>query len=366
MVLTMKKFIFSCFLITVTSIQHAKNLIITLDLYDTSGTLSQQQKNEMLNIPIEGYAVYHPNYSVLGLTGTVKKCGFLGLPCIEKKYKQLKITAIKTNNSNTLTFDVPLSIAAIYKLKNFNVSFPFQTRSLGSLQIRTAASEHSRLVQPVSINNGYQGVYGTLTLNQLGFTIGDQVLGALNPDQPPPYQFFKTHKYRGYFDNQKIRSIPNYKSYTLKSPYPDELENLEKIYSANRYDAELDGYKFTAINIRAKKKNNSKCENFFGDYQYNLFFINQKLTYYNSTLADMDQCETNAMTVIWDDHNQVYDYRVNKTANYSLFHRGDWRYTCDVEKNSNLGMCNIQPPDQDALKHFEKEANRVLHFFPIP
>ncbi len=106
----------------------------------------------------------------------------------------------------------------------------------------------------MSINNGYQGVYGTLTLNQLGFTIGDQVLGALNPDQPPPYQFFKTHKYRGYFDNQKIRSIPNYKSYTLKSPYPDELENLEKIYSANRYDAELDGYKFTAINIRAKKK----------------------------------------------------------------------------------------------------------------
>ncbi|WP_151804313.1 hypothetical protein [Acinetobacter bereziniae] len=362
----MKKFIFSCFLITVTSIQHAKNLIITLDLYDTSGTLSQQQKNEMLNIPIEGYAVYHPNYSVLGLTGTVKKCGFLGLPCIEKKYKQLKITAIKTNNSNTLTFDVPLSIAAIYKLKNFNVSFPFQTRSLGSLQIRTAASEHSRLVQPVSINNGYQGVYGTLTLNQLGFTIGDQVLGALNPDQPPPYQFFKTHKYRGYFDNQNIRAIPNYISSDLKSPYPAEIANLEKIYSAKRFDAQLDGHQFTAVDISAKQKKNPKCKSTFGDYKYTLFFIDGQLSYYSTTLADMETCETRYTTAVWNEYGEVYDYQVHKSSSAQPFQYRGWRNTCNIENNSNIGFCNIQPPNQEALKHFEKEANRVLHFFPTP
>ncbi|BCX74065.1 MAG: hypothetical protein VX125_08385 [Pseudomonadota bacterium] len=364
----MKKLILCSLLVSVAFPLNAKNLTITLDLYESYGTMNQEQKNNLFNRPIVGEAFYLPRHSIVGVTGSIKKCGFLSFPCFKKKSKQIQINAVKNLATNTLTFQVPLSTGTLYKLESFTVIIPFKHNisSSDGLVIRASGSEHHRLIQPVSIGNGFEGLKGTLRFSQSGFSTLDTVAGAIDPNQTPPYQFFKTHPYLGYFTNQNIRAIPNYISSDLKSPYPAEIANLEKIYSAKRFDAQLDGHQFTAVDISAKQKKDLKCKSTFGDYKYTLFFIDGQLSYYSTTLADMRTCETRYTTAIWNEHGEVYDYQVHKSSSAQPFQYGGWRNTCNIENNSNIGFCNIQPPDQHALKHFEKEANRVLHFFPTP
>ncbi|WP_228272140.1 hypothetical protein [Acinetobacter bereziniae] len=254
----MKKLILCSFLVSIAFPLNAKNLTITLDLYESYGTMNQEQKNNLFNRPIVGEAFYLPRHSIVGVTGSIKKCGFLSFPCFKKKSKQIQINAVKNLATNTLTFQVPLSTGTLYKLESFTVIIPFKHNisSSDGLAIRASESEHHRLIQPVSIGNGFEGLKGTLRFSQSGFSTLDTVAGAIDPNQTPPYQFFKTHPYLGYFTNQNIRAIPNYISSDLKSPYLAEIANLEKIYSAKRFDAQLNGHQFTSVDISAKQKKN--------------------------------------------------------------------------------------------------------------
>ncbi len=345
---------------------------IQLDLYSSYGTMTKQKQNAILSEPQIAQANYKSTVVIPGITGSLERCGFLRLPCLMNDVITHEIKGSVNPQTHSISFKIPEHIKWLYKLESVGYSLPDldqkPSNSLPDPQLviqRTDTLDiYIRQQQAVSIGTAYQGLQGTLSISSKDFSEFQYVPDVIASDnQKPPYHFARHHIYAGYMDNANIRSIPNVQTFDYTEKIVKSIPNVETVYEATKYTAELDHHFFENYVIRAKLKENETCQT-YGNFEYNLFYINQKLVNFKTQIADMQDCKTHYRGFSRFEDNQIehYDHDINDHKT-NQFNYAEWNYLCPKRIESRLGQCELKKPTTKEIENLENNAKQIKQWF---
>lgn len=351
---------------------HQDHVDIQLDLYSSYGTMTQQKKNAILSETQIAQANYKSIVVILGITGSLERCGFLRLPCLTNDFITQEIKATIDPQTHSISFKIPEYIKWLYKLESIAYSLPDPDQKSSDslpghqLEIRRtdALDIYVRQQQAVSVGTAYEGLQGTLTISSKDFAEFQYIPDVIASDnQKPPYHFARHHRYAGYMDNANIRTIPNAQTFDYTEKIVKSIPNIETVYEAKKYTAELDHQFFENYVIRAKLKENETCKA-YGDFEYNLFYINQKLVNLKTVITDMQDCKTHYRSFSRFENDQIehYDHDINDNKT-NQFNYAEWNYLCPKKIESRLGNCELKKPSTKDIENLEKNARQVKQWF---
>lgn len=345
---------------------------IQLDLYSSYGTMTEQKQNAILSKTQIAQANYKSTVVIPGITGSLERCGFLRLPCLTNNFITQDIKGTVNPQTHSISFQIPERIKWLYKLESIGYSLPNPelkpSNSVYEHQLeihRTKTSDiYIRQQQAVSVGTAYEGLQGTLSISAKDFDEFQYVPDVIASDsQKPPYYFARHHNYAGYMENANINAIPNAQTFNYTENFSRHIPNVETVYEATKYTAELDHQFFENYVIRAKLKENETCQT-YGNFEYNLFYINQKLVNFKTQITDMHDCKTHYRSFSRFENDQIehysHDINDNKT---NQFNYAEWHYLCPKVRESRLGQCKLNKPSTKEIENLENNAKQIKQWF---
>ena len=352
--------------------QNSDQVDIQLELYSSYGTMTQQKKNAILNETQIAQARYTSTFAIPGITGYFVRCGFLQLPCLENDYIIQDIQGTIEPKTRSISFKIPERIKWLYQLESIGYSLPDPNQkprdALYDHQLEVRRTNpldiYSRVQQPVSLGTAYEGLQGTLSINSKDFNEYQYVPDVISSDsQKPPYHFARHHIYAGYFESTNIRMIKNAQTFDYTQKLSKLIPNLETVYEATKYTAELDHQFFENYVIRAKLKESETCHT-YPSFDYNLFYINQKLVSFKTEITDTAECKTHYRRFSRFENNEIDNYHHDiDDFNKNQFNYAEWNYFCPQQRESKLDQCKLSKPSQNDIEALENIAKDMKQWF---
>lgn len=353
--------------------QYKQYLDIKLDLYSSYGTMTTEKVQKIFLQPQQAQASYKAIIAIPGLTATIDKCSFLQLPCLHRNFITVPIQGAANPTTHSIVFHIPEYHRWLYKLSNFNYSLPKSDPKNnapsvmeGQLVIQTPFTYGGGniLQQAISIGTAYEGLLGTLSFSKQGYETQQHINADLiNNGQPAPYQFARHHHYFGYMQNSGIRQIDNVQSSDHNAELKHRIPNVDEVYEARKYTAQLDQLHYENYVIRAKLKNVSTCKE-YPSFEYNIFYINGKLVHYESTQTDQTNCKTHYINLSRFENGSIDTFGHSIYNNKSnQMHYAEWHYLCPIKRYSALGQCVLAKPNDQEIQSIEADIHRIVKWF---
>lgn len=353
--------------------QDMHHLDIQLDLYTPYGTMTPEKQQQIFHQPHQIQASYKAILAIPWITATIERCGFLQLPCLQKKFISKNIQGLADPQKQHIYFRVPEYVKWLYKLNTVNYTLPNPpaTDTLNQLNnvqltIQTAftAGGGAQREYAISIGTAYEGLLGTLHLSKSGYeTTQDVSADLILTENSPPYQFARHHQYYGYMQNNNIQRIENTQVRDYTAAISEKITGVENVYEATKYTTSLGKQVFENYVIRAKLKDNTAC-NIYPSFEYNLFYIDQRLVNFSSQVTNTSICQTLYRGFSLFENGEIDTYTHDVYDQHSnQFHYAQWNYLCPKRRQSLLGQCRLKKPTTEEIQLLEKQAQDIQHWF---
>jgi hypothetical protein len=363
-------------LVAVIGCTHRPEQTLTLDLSldQLSGNITAEQRTVLLQSPdARVEASYWPNFRIPGINAHVSKCGLLMLPCVEADDEDMVIHSTRLDASNgRISFDVPLrSSKRRFPLQYMRIVLPFDeladavpTEQNYEFDLYPVKSEDVRHVMPVWLPSSFRALAGTLILKGEG-AFGPNTLPSnlASASWDPPYLFYPRNRFAAYGD---VGTAPFPVLQTLRPPYPQELDGMEEIYSAEISGGPVDGHWLERVRVSAKRKKDETC--FVSDLGYDILWVDGTLIRYSEENSDPrdGQCQgwyrkvdfDNAGKVIAFDRSVVDGLNMGTHVTYL-----SWNSTCAAAPQQPAGNCTITSPSTDQVAGLLETAGHVRQWF---